>query len=195
MLDDGPDLAVLGNDATVARGVGRGHREDGADTVIGARCVDQGRDGLWAHERQVAVEHDHRTGEASEGVFDHADGMSRAQAFRLLHELDVPLARKAGAHLVRAVPDDDDDALDAGPSGGVNDPPRERTVQDLVRDLGMAGLHARSLAGGEDDRGDGHVASNGLACIHGKVRTYQKRRQKAGYGTGPHPTHQMRWLG
>lgn len=158
VLDDGLDLAgIVHKDTAVARDVWRGHGEDRAGVVVFARAVHERADGLRAHERQVAVEHDDGPVKAAERVPHDADRVPGAKALRLLDELHVLLVREIGADLLRAVTDDEHDALDPGLARRVDHPPGEWPVQHLVHHLGVVRLHARSLAGSEDDRGYWHV--------------------------------------
>ena len=158
LLDDARHGPVLGElDAAVAVRVGRRHREDGGGVPAVGDGVREGPDGGGLDERQVAVQdHDGPLGDVG-ALEGDAHGVAGPQALRLLDALDVLLVRKMCPHLVGAVPHDHDDAPGPGLARGARDPGDERTVEELVHDLGVAGLHARSLAGGEDDRGHGHV--------------------------------------
>ena len=118
--------------------------------------VREGADGLGGDERQVAVEDDDGPGADAGGLDGHARGVPGPQALGLLDALDVLLGGEVCPHLVCPVPHDDDDPVGPGHARGTRDPGDERTVEKLVQNLGVAGLHARSLAGGEDDRGHGH---------------------------------------
>jgi hypothetical protein len=148
VLDDGVHAAVLDEHTAVARDVRRRHGKQRAGVVACAGSVYQGRNGLGANERQVAVENHHGSGKPAQGVAHHAHGVAGAQALGLLDKLHVLLVRKVRADLIGTVANHQHDAIDAGLAGGVDNPPCERLVEDLVHDLGVVGLHARSLAGG-----------------------------------------------
>ena len=156
VLDDRADATVLREvQATVARDVGRGHREHRAGVVRRHGALDQVLDRVGAQERRVTREHDDRALEAAERVAHDAHRMAGAQTLRLLDEGHI-LACQRRAHLVGAVADDHDHAVDAGVAGGTNRPPDQRRVEDLVNYFGMTGLHTRTLARGEDNRSNGH---------------------------------------
>ena len=76
------------------------------------------------------------------GLLDALDGDVRALAVGGGHEC---------AHLVGVAAHDDHDAAATARGGGVDDPAKQRLPENLVTDLGVLGLHARALAGGEDD--------------------------------------------
>ena len=158
LLDDARDRAILGElDAAVAKRVGRRHREDGGGVRPARDGVGKGADGLGLDEGKVAVQDDNGPSVDSGPLQRHAHGVPGAQALRLLDALDVLLVCEMSPHLVGAMPHDHDDALGPGLARGARDPGDERAVEKLVHDLGVAGLHTRSLASGEDDRGHGHV--------------------------------------
>ena len=164
MLDDGQYVALgVTLDAAVAGGVSGAHGEHGAGKVTSLGVLNQVLDGLGTHERRVAVKNHRRPLEVSEGVAHAHHGVAGAQTLGLLNKLDVGIAVKDGLDLVGMVSNYNDDAVSTRLTGSMNGPPHERAVQKLMRYLGMTGLHTRSLAGGKDDRGDGHV---GLpACV------------------------------
>ena len=156
VLDDGAHAVVLDEHTAVARDVRRRHGEQRAGVVVSAGGIYQGSYGLGANERQVAVENHHGSGKAVQGVAHHAHGVAGAQTLGLLDKLHVLLVRKVRADLVGTVAHHQHDAVDAGLAGGVDNPPGKRLVEDLVHNLRVVRLHTRSLAGGKDDRGDGH---------------------------------------
>ena len=162
VLDDGAHAAVLDKHAAIAGDVRRRHGEQRAGIVARTGGVDQGRDGLGANERQVAVENHHGAGKAAQGVAHHTHGVAGAQALGLLDKLHVLLVCEVVADLLGAVAHYQHNAVDARLARGVDNPPCERLVEDLVHDLGVVGLHASSFAGGKDDRGDGHGC---LLCL------------------------------
>ncbi len=159
LLDDALDGAVrVELDAPVAKGLGRGEGQYGC----GVRAVGDGlrelRDGLGLDEGQVTVEHDHGPLADAAGLDRDAHGVTGAQALGLLHRLDGNGGACVGAvedraDLVGVAAHHDDHAVAAGGDGRVDDPADHRLAQDFVRDLGVVGLHAGSLAGSEDDGG------------------------------------------
>jgi hypothetical protein len=89
--------------------------------------------------------------------------MTGSQTFGLFHALYVVRVGKNRTYLVGAVAYDHNNAVGTRIAGGIDGPPYEWLVQQLVCDLGMTGLHARSFASGEDNRVNGHKASNSFA--------------------------------
>ncbi len=66
--------------------------------------------------------------------------------------------------------DDHDDAVGPGVARRARDPRDERAIEQFVHYLGVTGLHARTLAGGENDRGHGHgCASKSEVCLSQKI--------------------------
>ena len=157
LLDDARDGAVLGKlDAAIAKRVGRRHGEDGSRVLAAGDALGKGADGLGLNERQVAVEN-HDGALADAGSLDgHASSVGGAQALGLLDALHVSLRGQVGADLLGAVAHDDHDAVRTGDARGTRDPADQRPVEQLVHYFGVTGLHTRSLAGSEDDRGHCH---------------------------------------
>ena len=155
VLDDGHHAAVgVALDAAVAGGVGGAHGEHRAGVVVCLGLFDQRTDGLGAHERRVAIEHDGRTLEVAQGVAHAHHGVPGTQALGLLDALDVGIVGKNGADFVSPVSHNDDDTVGACLASSVDRPPNQRLVEELMCDFGMTGLHTRTLAGCEDDRGN-----------------------------------------
>ncbi len=160
LLDDADDVAVGGLlDAAVAKGVGRGHGEDGGGVAAVAHGVGKRADGRWLDQGQVSVENDDGAGGDSGGFDCDARCVARTQALGLLDALDVWLLGQVSAHFLGAVAYDNDNPLGSGVARCARDPGDERTVKKLMHNLGVTGLHARTLARSEDDRGHGHVST------------------------------------
>ena len=147
--------------AAVAEGIGRRHGKDGcrSGAICDASC--EARNGLRPDEWQVCVEHDNGTIVDAGGLKCDAHGVAGAEALGLVDALDArPLTLRVGgvddgAHLVGVAAHDDDDAVASAGEGSVDHPANHGLAENLVRDLGVARLHARALASSEDDGGCG----------------------------------------
>lgn len=167
LLDDTGDGAVFAKfNASVAKGLGRSEGESGRG--IGAAVYGLCELGyrVCLNERQVSVEHHNRAGIDAASLDGHLYGVAGTQAFDLLNRLDGDggvgiCVLKKRAHFVCMASHDNDHAAAACGDRSVDDPVDHRLAKDLMRYLGMVGLHACALAGGEDDDGCVH-ASPGL---------------------------------
>ncbi len=187
LLDDAHDAAVLGElDAAVAEGVGRGAGKDRAGVLAAGNGVGELADGLGLDERKVAVEdHDGSLGNVR-GLDGDAGCMARTQALGLLDALDVRLGREVRADLLGAVADDHDDAVGPGVARGARNPRDQRAIEKFMHYLGMTGLHARTLAGGENDRGHGHgCASKAIRGLSLKIPFKMITQPLAEYARAP----------
>lgn len=167
LLDDAGDGAgFVELDASVAKGLGRREGESGCR--IGAAVYGLGElgHGVCLDERQVSVEHHDGAVFDAAGLDGHLYGVAGTQAFDLLNRLDgdggvgICVLEKR-AHFVCMASHDNDHAVAASGDRSVDDPVDHRFAKDLMRYLGVVGLHACALAGGEDDGGCVH-ASPGL---------------------------------
>lgn len=167
LLDDTGDGTVFVKfNASVAKGLGRSEGEGGSG--VGAAIYGLCELGyrVCLNERQVAVEHHNRAGIDAASLDGHLYGVAGTQAFDLLNRLDGDggvgiCVLKKRAHFVCMASHDNDHAAAACGDRSVDDPVDHRLAKDLMRYLGMVGLHACALAGGEDDGGCVH-ASPGL---------------------------------
>ncbi len=126
---------------------------------------------LGPDERGVTGHHEHVTVEVrvvGEGGERHADCVSGAALHTLLHELDRHLAGdlllQGLRHPFGAVADDDHDPFEGQRDERVHDVEQHRAATERVQDLGGLGVHARSLAGREDNRGQRPVTTH--RCVH-----------------------------
>lgn len=167
LLDDTSDGAVFVKlNASVAKGLGRSEGEGGSGvgTAIYGLCELGYR--VCLNERQVAVEHHNGAGIDAASLDGHLYGVAGTQALDLLNRLDgdggvgICVLEKR-AHFVCMASHDNDHAAAACGDRSVDDPVDHRFAKDLMRYLGVVGLHACALAGGEDDGGCVH-ASPGL---------------------------------
>lgn len=167
LLDDtGDGAAFVKLNASVAKGLGRREGEGGRG--IGAAVYGLGELGyrVCLNERQVAIEHHNGTVLDAASLDGHLYGVAGTQALDLLNRLDgdggvgICVLEKR-AHFVCMASHDNDHAVAASGDRSVDDPVDHRFAKDLMRYLGVVGLHACALAGGEDDGGCAH-ASPGL---------------------------------
>ena len=149
-LDDAQEAAVV-----VAKhppqGAGMrhlGHRQ-GAPGAVRLGRLGEGDEGLRAHQRHVAGEHQHG-GLAAHPGCRLGEGVAGAALLGLEGEGDVR-RRHRGAHRVGAVAHHHHDLGAAGGAGGVEHPGHQRPAGRRVQHLGQLGAHARALAGGEHD--------------------------------------------
>ena len=172
LLDDtGDGAAFVKLNASVAKGLGRREGEGGRG--IGAAVYGLGELGyrVCLNERQVAIEHHNGAGIDAASLDGHLYGVAGTQALDLLNRLDgdggvgICVLEKR-AHFVCMAPHDNDHAAAACGDRSVDDPVNHRLAKDLMRYLGMVGLHACALAGGEDDGGCVHTSPGlfGMYC-------------------------------
>ena len=100
-------------------------------------------------KRRVAAEHHDRSRLILQQVFRLQDGMARAELLRLRDELSL-VADGLADHLA-AKARHDDVALRTGSFSRIDDMLQHRLASRLVQDLRQLRLHARALAGREDD--------------------------------------------
>ena len=143
LLDDARDHTVaIELDAAVAKGVGRGHGEDGGRKRSVRYGLGEHANGIGLDKRKVAVEDHHGTGIDAASVQSDAHSMAGAQALGLLNSLylhgrlRVCLA-KDRADLVCMAANNNDDALASGLDGCVYNPLDHGLAQDLVAYLCM----------------------------------------------------------
>lgn len=167
LLDDTGDGAVFVKfNASVAKGLGRSEGESGRGVGAAVYGLCELGYRVCLNERQVAIEHHDGAVLDAAGFDGHLYRMAGAQALDLLNRLDgdgridVCILKKH-THFVCMASHDNDHAAAACGDCSVNDPVDHRLAKDLMRYLGMVGLHACALAGGEDDGGCVH-ASPGL---------------------------------
>ncbi len=166
LLDDAHGATVgTADDTAVARGVVHHRRQHRRGVGVGDVGGDQLVERLGAQQRGVAGQHDDGRGVVEVVTRDgrHADG-SRVTGAALGHLLDErevgPRGRQLrhlGHHLVGAVADHERGRLRVQLAERVDDVQHHRPAADHVQRLGPIGPHARALAGGEDDGGDGHA--------------------------------------
>lgn len=161
---DGASLVKL--NTSVAKGLGRREGEGGSSVGAAVYGLCELGYRVCLNERQVAVEHHNRAGIDAASLDGHLYGVAGTQALNLLNRLDgdgrigVCILKKR-AHFVCMASHDNDHAAAACGDRSVDDPVDHRFAKDLMRYLGVVGLHACALAGGEDDGGCVH-ASPGL---------------------------------
>ena len=167
LLDDTGDGAVFVKfNASVAKGLGRSEGESGRGVGAAVYGLCELCYRVCLNERQVAVEHHNRAGIDAASLDGYLHGVAGTQALNLLNRLDgdggvgICVLEKR-AHFVCMASYDNDHAAAACGDCSVDDPVDHRFAKDLMRYLGMVGLHACALAGGEDDGGCVH-ASPGL---------------------------------
>lgn len=167
LLDDTGDGAVFVKfNASVAKGLGRSEGESGRGVGAAVYGLCELCYRVCLDERQVAVEHHNRAGIDAASLDGHLYGVAGTQALDLLNRLDgdggvdICVLEKR-AHFVCMASHDNDHAAAACGDRSVDDPVDHRFAKDLMRYLGVVGLHACALAGGEDDGGCVH-ASPGL---------------------------------
>ena len=172
LLDDTGDGAVFVKfNASVAKGLGRSEGESGRGVGAAVYGLCELGYRVCLNERQVAVEHHNRAGIDAASLDGHLHGVAGTQAFGLLNRLDgdggvgICVLEKR-AHFVRMASHDNDHAAAACGDRSVDDPVDHRFAKDLMRYLGVVGLHACALAGGEDDGGCVHVSPGlfGMYC-------------------------------
>ena len=146
--DGGQDVAV--NDQTAIGARVAGLEANDGDPAPAEHRLDVG----GPQQGHVAVGDDHLSVEVGEQALSRAHGVTGAQ--RRVLDGDGGGAQPLldmGADLGRVVSDDHDDALTAQTLGGVDGVVQHGAVADAVQHLGQRRLHARALAGGEDDGG------------------------------------------
>ena len=131
---------------------------------------DERRNRCARDERHVARQHD----DGAVGIDlrgGRLDGAAGAVGLRLDDAGDGLAARKPAFEGV-GVRVDDDDSVGAGAERGGDRPADERAPAERVEHLRKLGAHARALAGGEDDGGEGgHRHTIGAATSgHGQAR-------------------------
>ncbi len=161
LLDDAGDAAGLtifggiAQDAAVAEGIGQ-HGAEHGHAVLGRRH--QLAQGFGGDQGHVAVEDQHQ---GAVRHFRHGllHSMGGAQLLLLHHgtDLALPARLQPFAHRRGAMAEHDLAGLDAGLAHGVEHVAEHGLAADRVQHLGQRGLHARALAGGEDDGVDFHA--------------------------------------
>ena len=154
VFDDAFDIAVLGDDAAVAGGVGGAHGEEGEADVALLAAGEHAAQGVGGDEGVVGVEDgDFAIAEMGGGLQGRVGG---AEAV-MLHDAGPGgglLADEGGFG-----PDHDDDALeDCGAT--VDQMAEHGFARDFVQGFREIGFHAGAEPGGEDDGGGAH----GLSC-------------------------------
>lgn len=169
LLDDAGDGAgFVELDAPVAKGLGRGEGESGSRIGTAVYGLGELCHGVCLDERQVSVEHHDGTVLDAAGLDGHLYGMTGAQTLDLFDRLDGDggigvCVLKKRAHFICMASHNNDHAAAACSDRGVDDPADHRLAKNLVRYLGMVGLHACALASGEDDGG----------CVHASPRLFE----------------------
>ncbi len=151
-LDDGGQrpLVVL-HDPAVAPGVIQNRRQDCRCTSAFTMVVDELSDGFRSKARHISVQHDHRTGEALEGLLTLHHSVARAELRLLLHKMDA--AVRAGFHyLIRPIPNHDVDPIARNRLNRIDHVGDHRTLVYGVQHLGQIGGHSGAFARGEDNR-------------------------------------------
>ena len=172
LLDDAVHAAVgVEFDAAVAKGHGRGEGEDRAGMRAAGDRLGEGADGLGLDKGQVAVQHYDGPGVDAGRLKCGAHGMAGAQALGLLDALDGARVRRAlvsvgdePADLVGMAAHHHDHAVAPRLERGVDHPACHGFSQNLVRHLGMIGLHARAFTGGHYNRGNIHTRLPKIGC-------------------------------
>ncbi len=155
LLDDRGDSAIaIAHDAAVVAGVGqvRGEQRERGTAALAHRY--EAGDGVGPQQGRVAREHHERAGEPVERVPRRHDRVAGAQLLLLPHGLDAVGQERLDQ--LGVVAGDHDDPLAARLARRVDHELHHGLAQDLVRDLGLRGLHPGPLACGEDQRGSGH---------------------------------------
>ena len=175
LLDVAKHGAVLVElDAPVAKGIRHGHGEDGGGMRAVGNAFGKRADSLRLDERQVAVEHHDRSRADARGLENGANRVAGAQAFGLLNALYARVGALAvgavqqGAHLVGVAANYHHHAVNTCGNDGVGDPENHRLAQNLVRDLGVVGLHAGTFTRCKDDGRRRDVRIHGpprLVCL------------------------------
>ena len=150
VLDDLLDRAVRrADDAAVARRIRHDGRED---RRLGSGChmlIVEFLEERARQERRVAAEDHDRARLILEEFLRLQDGVARAELLRLRDELRL-ITDGLADHLA-AEARHDDVALRTGRLGRIDDVLQHRLAARLVQDLRQLRLHARALAGREDD--------------------------------------------
>ena len=126
---DEPAALVEQQPAIAGRVVGfeADHHDVGA---IGERAAELA-DGFGAKERRIAIEDDHRAGEADKGSLRRLDRIGRAALLSLDEDLNVGIgALRSASHLVHAGADHHADLADRGALGGVQHMNEHRRAGD-----------------------------------------------------------------
>jgi hypothetical protein len=124
------------------------HNDVGAVSKRTAQLADR----FGPEERRIAIEDDHRAGEADKGVLRRLDSICRAALLSLGEDLDVGIGALRGAsHLVHTWADDHADLADRGALGRVQHMNEHRRAGDGMHHLRDVGFHPGALAGGKDD--------------------------------------------
>jgi hypothetical protein len=158
LFDDAPHRAALADDAAVAGRIlqHRGEHRQGA----AAGRLDQGRQGLHARRRHVAVQHQgHGSGiELRQGLHHR---VARAQ-LRLLQGEGEAATGQRPWHRIAAMAMHDADGGGSEPGGRIQNMLDQRPAGQPVQDLGQVRAHPRALAGGKDRRrsGAGDIAAS-----------------------------------
>ncbi len=151
------DAAVAGR---VVHHAGEQRRRVPVGDVRGDQLVER----LGTQQRRVAGQHDDDrvvVVVARQGAHADRGRIAGTTLFGLLDEHDVRPRRRQLEHLLGdelgAVADDHGGARRMELLERVDDVDDHRSATDPVQWFGPAGTHARSFAGGEDDRGDCHA--------------------------------------
>ena len=152
VLADRDKLSILLDQPAVAGRIGRAEADDD-DRGTFRELLSCGRQRVGLDQRRVAEHHQDVVIAARDGAAGGQHRMSGAKPL-FLHE-DFRRRRQAGdglADVFRAVADDQRQIGPARSLSGRGDMRDHRQARDLVQDLRLGALHARALAGGEDDR-------------------------------------------
>ena len=117
----------------------------------------------------IAIGHDHMADEVAQHVLGGAHGVAGAQR-RILNgdAVGAEALFNVSADFRRVGADHDDDAFAAQSLGRVDGVVQHGARADRVQHLGQGRLHARALAGGEDDGGS--RMRLGMRCGHESIR-------------------------
>jgi len=140
-------------------------------------------DRVGAQQRDVAREEHERAAASGERPLGLEERVTRAELRLLEDEREAFDAGERGPDLVRLVPDDHRQGGRAERLCGPEDVGDDGTSHQRVEDLRAPRLHARALAGGEDDHvsvGIGHTVEGAAAASGHATRTLRRRSTRAG---------------
>jgi len=127
--------------------------------------VQQAAESLRAQQGHVGIVHQHQIGLPAQGGGRDLHGVGGAKLLRLLHAYGA--VADMGADGLALPPDDQHRRRPAELPGGVQGVVDHRLAGHRVQHFGQAGLHARALACGQDNRRErGHSELSSLDAVN-----------------------------
>ena len=154
-FDDALEFTVgIADDAAEAEVVFGDSGADHAGGFFVFIVLEQGGKRTALHQRRVAGEDHGRAVVLAEVFFANHHRMPGAVLFRLQGEFDILVHRERGFDLLCFMTHDNDQPLDTGGTGGIEDVFDHRPAAQWVQDLRRRRFHTGAFSGSEDD-GDG----------------------------------------